>query len=252
MKRAETKDRIRQALEIRGIKQSELVERTGIDKGQMSSYLSGKYKPRQKNIDLIAQTLSVNEAWLMGFDVPMERYGEDQNVLRYDAELEQALDIIENSGYTWNYSMNPDYDIIIKNSSNEIISCIQDYELVHIYEYLQKKNDLTAKSLITKLERFFLSIEEQEHIKKYRFISAHSPDGATMVETVLNKTYNIAVQMQEQANHIMKLETAISQKLASDEDHSLLNAAHERTDCELTPEGQAHDDKIMEDDTEWE
>ena len=73
MKRAETKDRIRQALEIRGIKQSELVERTGIDKGQMSSYLSGKYKPRQKNIDLIAQTLSVNEAWLMGFDVPMER-----------------------------------------------------------------------------------------------------------------------------------------------------------------------------------
>ena len=55
MKRAETKDRIRQALEIRGIKQSELVERTGIDKGQMSSYLSGKYKPRQKNIDLIRE-----------------------------------------------------------------------------------------------------------------------------------------------------------------------------------------------------
>lgn len=73
MKKAEIKDRIKQAMEIREIRQTELVSRTGIDKGQMSSYLSGKYKPRQKNIDLIAQVLSVDEAWLMGFDVPMER-----------------------------------------------------------------------------------------------------------------------------------------------------------------------------------
>lgn len=32
---------------------------------------------------------------------------------------------------------------------------------------------------------------------------------------------------------------------------SLLNAAHERTDCELTAEGQEHDDEIMKDDSEW-
>lgn len=74
MKKAETKDRIKQALEIRSLKQSELVEKTGIDKGQMSSYISGKYKPKQKNLHLIAKALCVDEAWLMGYDVPMDGY----------------------------------------------------------------------------------------------------------------------------------------------------------------------------------
>jgi len=72
MGKAEIKDRIKKAMEIREIRQTELVERTGIDKGQMSSYISGKYKPKQRNINLLAQALSVDEAWLMGFDVPME------------------------------------------------------------------------------------------------------------------------------------------------------------------------------------
>lgn len=73
MNQAETKDRIRKALELRGMKQSELVEKTGIDKGQMSSYLSGRYKPKQTNLNLMAKALSVDEAWLMGYDVPMQR-----------------------------------------------------------------------------------------------------------------------------------------------------------------------------------
>lgn len=73
MKKAETKDRIKEAMKIREIKQAELVEKTGIDKGQMSSYLSGKYKPKQGNLERIAKALCVDEAWLMGFDVPMER-----------------------------------------------------------------------------------------------------------------------------------------------------------------------------------
>lgn len=72
MKSAEIKDRIKIAMEIRDIKQSELVEKTGIDKGQLSSYISGRYKPKQINIQLIADALSVDEAWLMGYDVPME------------------------------------------------------------------------------------------------------------------------------------------------------------------------------------
>ena len=73
MKKAETKDRIREALDIREMKQAELVEKTGRDKGQMSSYLAGRYKPKQNNLHLIAEALSVDEAWLMGYDVPMER-----------------------------------------------------------------------------------------------------------------------------------------------------------------------------------
>lgn len=66
-------ERIREGMEIRNIKQVDIVEKTGINKGALSSYISGKYEPKQNNIFLIAKALDVNEAWLMGHDVPMER-----------------------------------------------------------------------------------------------------------------------------------------------------------------------------------
>lgn len=68
-----TSERIKEGMQIRDLKQADLVERTGISKGALSSYISGKYVPKQNNIYLIAKALNVNEAWLMGADVPMER-----------------------------------------------------------------------------------------------------------------------------------------------------------------------------------
>lgn len=65
--------RIKEGLEIRGMKQSELVEITGIGKSSISTYISGAYEPKQKNIYKIAKALNVNEAWLMGLDVEMDR-----------------------------------------------------------------------------------------------------------------------------------------------------------------------------------
>lgn len=72
MIKAELKDRLQEAMDLRGLKQVDLVEKGKFDKGQLSSWLSGKYKPRQKNIDKLATILSVDEAWLMGYDVTLE------------------------------------------------------------------------------------------------------------------------------------------------------------------------------------
>jgi transcriptional regulator with XRE-family HTH domain len=66
-------ERIKEALDLRGMKQSELVEKTGIGKSSISTYISGEYEPKQRNIYKIAKALDVNESWLMGFDVPIER-----------------------------------------------------------------------------------------------------------------------------------------------------------------------------------
>lgn len=68
-----TADRIKEGMDIRGLKQTDLAERTGISKGALSSYISGKYIPKQTNTYLISKALNVNEAWLMGADVPMNR-----------------------------------------------------------------------------------------------------------------------------------------------------------------------------------
>lgn len=65
--------RIRKALMIRGMKQSELCQITNIPKSAISQYISGEFEPKQNRIYLIAKALEVSEAWLMGYDVPMER-----------------------------------------------------------------------------------------------------------------------------------------------------------------------------------
>lgn len=66
-------ERISLALSIRKMKQIELCEKTNIPKSAMSQYIKGSFEPKQDRIFLLAQALNVNEAWLMGYDVPMER-----------------------------------------------------------------------------------------------------------------------------------------------------------------------------------
>jgi transcriptional regulator with XRE-family HTH domain len=76
--RAPISARLRIALDRSGKKQADLVRETGLDRGAISSYLSGKYEPKQRAIYALAVALDVNEAWLLGYDVPMERTAENK------------------------------------------------------------------------------------------------------------------------------------------------------------------------------
>ena len=80
-------NRIRRALTIRGMKQSELCRITNIPKSAISQYITGCYEPKQDRIYLIAKTLDVSEAWLMGYDVPMER---QKNIPQDKSELSEG------------------------------------------------------------------------------------------------------------------------------------------------------------------
>lgn len=73
MKKTELRDRLRQALEMRGMRAADLVDATGIPKGTVSYYLSGKSEPKADRLYIIAQALNISEAWLLGYDVPMTR-----------------------------------------------------------------------------------------------------------------------------------------------------------------------------------
>ena len=65
--------RIKYALKYRNVKAKELSEMTGISRSSISEWLSGKYEPKQDKIFIIANALNVDEAWLLGLDVPIER-----------------------------------------------------------------------------------------------------------------------------------------------------------------------------------
>lgn len=69
----ELKNRLAEALWIRGMKQVELSEKTGIDKSSINCWKSQRWQPKQAALAKLAEALDVSEMWLAGFDVPMER-----------------------------------------------------------------------------------------------------------------------------------------------------------------------------------
>lgn len=72
-KNAELRDRLREALSINNMKPIDLSKKTGIPKSMVSYYLSGKAEPKSDRVFSISQVLGVSEAWLLGYDVPMNR-----------------------------------------------------------------------------------------------------------------------------------------------------------------------------------
>ena len=67
------KDRLRQAMKLSGLKAADVCKKTGIPKSAMSYYLSGRSEPKADRLYLLCQALDVSEAWMLGYDVEMER-----------------------------------------------------------------------------------------------------------------------------------------------------------------------------------
>ena len=60
--------RLNEAFRASGLTQTELCEKTGINKGALSSYLSGRYFPKQRSLELLSNALHVSINYLMGHD----------------------------------------------------------------------------------------------------------------------------------------------------------------------------------------
>lgn len=76
--------RLKDALYDADMKAIDLSKKTGIDKGSISHYLSGRYDPSPKNRKVIADALGVQEAWLLGYDVDREIPTEEEKKRRSD------------------------------------------------------------------------------------------------------------------------------------------------------------------------
>ena len=80
MKKDTCSNRLKYALKLRNVKQSDLSKHIHIPKSAISQYISGKFEPKQDRVEKIATFLDVSEAWLMGYDVPIER----QSTIEYE------------------------------------------------------------------------------------------------------------------------------------------------------------------------
>lgn len=66
-------NRLKKALDYNNMRPIDLANKTKISKAQICNYLKGTYKAKQDKLYIIAKALDVNEAWLMGYDVDMDR-----------------------------------------------------------------------------------------------------------------------------------------------------------------------------------
>lgn len=64
-------DRLKEAMALRGMRAVDLVNASGVSKGSISLYLSGRNIATNDRLYAIAKALRVNPAWLMGYDVEM-------------------------------------------------------------------------------------------------------------------------------------------------------------------------------------
>lgn len=66
------KDRLNEALSLRGMNITELATKSGLNKSSVSRYLSGQMIPRSIAIGKMATALGVSPTWVLGYDVTMD------------------------------------------------------------------------------------------------------------------------------------------------------------------------------------
>ncbi len=93
----DTSTRLQELMDIKNINQVDLCQRTGIPKSSMSMYLSGERSPRQNRLSQIAEKFNISEAWLMGYDVPMERTDSLSDETLSQKDKRDILDIISST-----------------------------------------------------------------------------------------------------------------------------------------------------------
>lgn len=121
MESYERKNRIAEALDIRGWDQTTLVMKTGIKKASINSWIKQRWQPKQDSLLKMAKVLDVSEMWLAGYDVPMERPEQQKKM----DELAQLVNVIRKdkrlTNLVFNLSkLNSDQLTTIESMVNEL------------------------------------------------------------------------------------------------------------------------------------
>ncbi len=118
-------ERLRLAMKIRRMNQSMLANKTGIACGTISNYATGKYAPKDRNIDLIADALNVSKGFLRGYTNNPDRME--------DPDLQSFLD---------------EMDRHLQMSANPIELSAEDYSLLTAYQQADKKTQKAIRIML--------------------------------------------------------------------------------------------------------
>ena len=124
----ERKNRIREALSVRNMKQVELAEKSGIPKGTINNWLNQRYQPKQKSLLKLARALDVSEMWLAGYDVPMER---PQAQIKNDELVQLIFEIKEDKDLQELFTSIISLTKVQYNAVKSIVNSYKDINTLH-------------------------------------------------------------------------------------------------------------------------
>ena len=103
MEKTTTSARLQQIMAERNLKQIDILRmclpyckkyNVRLASNDLSQYVNGKVEPGQYKLTILGLALNVNEAWLMGYNVPPERY--DNNIANVsDSELVALITLLD-------------------------------------------------------------------------------------------------------------------------------------------------------------
>lgn len=73
-------NRLKKAMDKRGFKPVDLVNKTKLDKSLISNYLSGNYEAKSDKLSILSKALDVDEEWLLGYR-PITLYNYDSIIV---------------------------------------------------------------------------------------------------------------------------------------------------------------------------
>ena len=101
MKHENTSTRLKKIMQERHLRQVDILAKckpfcdkleVKLGRNDLSQYVNGKVEPGQEKLTVLGLALNVSEAWLMGFDVPIERQSNNTEepspqIMRYYNQL---------------------------------------------------------------------------------------------------------------------------------------------------------------------
>lgn len=247
MKTDEFKKRFNEAITSRNMKPIELSQKTGLSKSTISHYMSGYAKPKSDKLYMLAKALDVNEAWLMGLDVPMEKDSYAQfsspstigfeitaRSLKYSPEIFKGLcDSIKNIDVTNNMTIS-DGDTVFDSVYDLLTSPLVSYEKKAIF--LRTMIDFVIYD--TKKEKLFVLYDSGKNESKQ------------VLENILQNCHNLTLEgLHKIEEYTSDISSVNSYLKPNTEENSFLNAAHENSP---TFKQKNDADNIMMNDDEWE
>ena len=203
-------DRLRIAMDARGVRAVDLARDTGLSKARISQYTNGIYVPKADALHSLARVLEVADLWLEGYDVPMERgttnLPDYPDIFPIERRRIPVLGEIACGTPIWTDEQhdsfvmsgtNLDADFCLRAKGDSMIGArIQDGDIVFI-----KKSDM-----VTNGEIAAVVIEDEATLKRVYYY----PEKSKLILTPENPKYEPLVFMGPELDEIHILGKAVA------------------------------------------